>query len=638
MVNTLSKIKTLILYTLMVLFPVFVITSFSSPIIVSKIFILALTIIILLFISLIEAFIMGRFSFRYGKFDIAVVLLILVSIVSTFLTANKANALISPGSAAFIIFGSLLYFLSNNIINTEHKTGFYISLLISAVLVSVANIFSELKLFANISFLPTYVKDPSFSVLGGHLPTLIFLAVLIPVFIGVVIKEKDLYIKGVVTTLIAVILLGSLLSIKNILLNSLNQTRLLDFKSSWEIAIESIKNQPILGVGPGNYLIAFNKYKPINFNFTKNWNLKFSSASNFYLTYTTELGILGLGSLIVLIASYFTNIYKNRILKGNFIISQYFWNNFSLFLLLISFAFFPAPGPIIILFFLILSLNANPEKIESRSHLGYQVIYCLLLLGIISIMSLYLSKTITSEFYFGKSQSYLQKNEVQNSYAYLQKAIKVNPKVDRYHASFAQVDLAVAATLAQKTDLTDDERKTIAELVQHSINEGKITASLNSDNSDNWELLAKIYKSIIPLAEGSDGFAIQAFNEAIRLDPFNPNLRIGLGGTYYILQKYDEAVKAFNLAVTAKPDLANAHYNLGMAYKAKEDYVNAKKELDLTLSLLDENTKDYQIVLNELANLKDKNENSVTPPPTIESKEETENIISPESIDQLLEN
>ncbi len=91
--------------------------------------------------------------------------------------------------------------------------------------------------------------------------------------------------------------------------------------------------------------------------------------------------------------------------------------------------------------------------------------------------------------------------------------------------------------------------------------------ALNPPRSGNWELLADTYRAIIPLAEGSDQFAIQSYNQAIALDPINPNLRIKLGGVFFALGDYDSAIEAFRTAVLAKPDLANSHFNLAVAYR-----------------------------------------------------------------------
>jgi tetratricopeptide (TPR) repeat protein len=163
--------------------------------------------------------------------------------------------------------------------------------------------------------------------------------------------------------------------------------------------------------------------------------------------------------------------------------------------------------------------------------------------------------------------------------------------------------MALATSLASKTDLTDTDRTTITQLVQAAINEGKATVTLNPGRSGNWEILAQIYRSIMPFAQGADQFTIQTYTQAVALDPTNPNLRIELGGVYYALGNYDSAIDTFKLAVLAKSDLANAHYNLAIAYRDKKDYTDAVTEMNNVLSLVAPGTSDYTLAKSTLDDL-----------------------------------
>ena len=95
------------------------------------------------------------------------------------------------------------------------------------------------------------------------------------------------------------------------------------------------------------------------------------------------------------------------------------------------------------------------------------------------------------------------------------------------------------------------------------------------------------------------------------LDPTNPNLRIALGGVYYALGRYDDAIDAFKLAVLAKPDLANAHYNLAIAYREKKNYDQAIAEMNTVLGLVQKDSADYKLAQSTLEDLK-KNQSTKT--------------------------
>jgi len=179
-------------------------------------------------------------------------------------------------------------------------------------------------------------------------------------------------------------------------------------------------------------------------------------------------------------------------------------------------------------------------------------------------------------------------------------AITQSPYVDRYHASLAQVEMAIASSIANNKDLTEEDRQTITQLISQAINEGKATVTLNQGRSANWELLAQIYQNIMSFAEGADQFAIDTYTQAVALDPINPNLRIGLGGVYYALGRYDDAIDIFKLAALAKPDLANSHYNLAIAYGEKKNYDSAIAEMNTVLTLVAKDSPDYTLAKNTL--------------------------------------
>jgi tetratricopeptide (TPR) repeat protein len=258
----------------------------------------------------------------------------------------------------------------------------------------------------------------------------------------------------------------------------------------------------------------------------------------------------------------------------------------------------------------------------------------------------YASRALAAEIKFKKSLDALVANQGTQTYDLMREAINTNPFVDRYHASYSLVNLILANSIAQNENITDQDRDTIAQLIQQAIREAKAVVTLNPQRAGNWELLASTYRAIIPFAEGADQFAVQTYNQSIVLDPINPNLRIALGGLHYALGDYDTAIRVFELATFTKPDHANAHYNLAVAYREKGDIQKSVNEITLVLSLVDRNSDDYELVRTELENLEKRlpaetaeGTETLTPPqpaeepviqPPLELPEEAEPPAAPE--------
>ncbi|KKR73541.1 MAG: hypothetical protein UU16_C0019G0003 [Candidatus Woesebacteria bacterium GW2011_GWA2_40_7] len=291
--------------------------------------------------------------------------------------------------------------------------------------------------------------------------------------------------------------------------------------------------------------------------------------------------------------------------------------------IIVILVFYPASPIVIFPLYILLSLFSKSEvKIFSASNTKFATVVIGILLGMgVLVADFFGAKAVMAEQTFKKSLDALGKNDAKTTYDLMQKSVRENPKVDRYHASLAQVDMALAQSIANKKDITDSDKNTVTQLIQQAISEGKAAVNLNPQRSGNWEVLAQIYRSVMPFATGADQFAIQSYSQAVALDPTSPNLRIVLGGVYYALGRYDDAIDTFKLAVLTKPDFANAHYNLAVAYKAKKDYDKAITEMNTVLTLVAKDSSDYDLAKKELDDL-EKNK-SISPDKTADGQDLT---------------
>lgn len=67
-----------------------------------------------------------------------------------------------------------------------------------------------------------------------------------------------------------------------------------------------------------------------------------------------------------------------------------------------------------------------------------------------------------------------------------------------------------------------------------------------------------------------------AFYEAkVKADPRVPENRVNLGYTYYLKDKYNEALKQFQVAVELDPKYYQAYYNMGVVYKDQKRWDDA---------------------------------------------------------------
>lgn len=597
MLKILEIKKKFILYALIVLYPVFVFSFAATTYVLPKEILLTVLTGLVVIVWIAESVLKNSLSFKVGKFDLPILLIAASYIISgIFATPNKMEAFFYPGVVTTVAASAILYFVINQL-DAKSKEGITFAIIISGILLSVVGLFAQIGILGKISLLPSFVKDATFNPIGGNLPAIIYLGVVLAVTAEFIYKQKDLVYRLFAGVAAAVVILGLAVLIKNILPGSPQSLKLPDFNTSWQVGLEAVKVSPFLGVGPANYLTAFNRFRPVTYNSSELWQMRFTTATDFYLTALTELGFAGMIAFAVLIFVVYKTVAKKFDLKFLPVI-----------LLLVLFAVFPIAPVLVTTLFVLLAVvseseNKNTNILAESSAKSAVILVCLPILVALGVFYYLGTKWVLAENTYTKSLYALSQNDANGTYNLMTQAINQNTQVDRYHASLAQVDMALAGSLATKKNITDADKTTITQLVQQAINEGKATVTLNPGRAGNWEVLGQIYRNIMAFATGADQFAVQTYTQGIALDPTNPNLRVSLGGVYYALGQYDNAIDTFKLAVLAKPDLANTHYNLSVAYAAKKDYDNAITEMNTVIGLVPKDSQDYKLAQSALSDL-----------------------------------
>jgi tetratricopeptide (TPR) repeat protein len=613
--KSLLKIEKYLFWIIVFVFPIIVLPIFPNYVSTAKLTVLSFGVGLILLVKAARILTEQKLDIASGNFDFPVLLLLSAYIASAIIrTPNKMNAFLMPGTATLMISSILFYFLLNQ--NREAKKTIAIPFLLSGIVVSIFSALSMSGLMARIPGAPSFLADKSFTLLGGNLPVFLYLLFLTPAGLGLVVNEEKILKKVGYLISLAIVTIGAAANLYNILPGKPNFPKSPGLAISWEIAVDALKSSPLLGIGPANFQEAFDRFRPITYNQTDNWNLRFSSASNFYLTALTEVGLLGLSALILLAIVIYRTIQKDinekKLVDWGIAADP---DMITLITLAILLAVYGSEFVLVLPFFSFLAVAAKTNKItlnfQAQSGEGTQKFASALPSFLVSLpiilatlaFGFFATRALMAEATFKKSLDAVAQNNGGDAYNLMIKAINQNPRVDRYHASLSQIEFAIANNISQKPEgqnLTDEEKNTVTQLIQQSIAEGKAAVSLNPTSSQNWTLLASLYRSVMAFAQGSDQFAIQSYNQAIALNPIDTNLRVSLGGVYFALGDYDNAIDALKLAVLTKPDFANARYNLAVAYREKGEINKAIAEMTNVLSLVDKDSQDWQTAKKEL--------------------------------------
>ncbi|MEK7617378.1 MAG: O-antigen ligase family protein [Patescibacteria group bacterium] len=404
----------------------------------------------------------------------------------------------------------------------------------------------------------------------------------------------------------------------------------LPFLTSWKISVSTFRDSPFWGSGPGTYLFNFTSYKPVEFNQTKFWNIKFDAGFNEYLQILANLGGVGFFATLALTVIFVSKALSILRTKDPSLVGLSLAGMTFFVILLLHVSTLPTfvLGLIISACFWMKTLREeqNPSllfKIANFSRAFEQNLRIEALPSILLVISVSLvlftaffgGKLYIADFHHRESLNAISKNDGILALNKLTASAKLNPWSDLYRTDLARVNFALANAIAQARgpteaspagSLSNQDKQNIQGLLQESIGAAKAATSLSPRSAVNWEILALLYRQIAGVAQNALLFSLDSYGRAIFNDPFDPALRLNVGGVYYAVKNYDLAIRFFQDSINLKPDFANGFYNLSVALRDKGDLNTALQAAERAVQLIDASSSDYKVATDYLNDLRAK--------------------------------
>lgn len=633
---------------LFILFPVFFLDKTTDAFVLTKQLLLISLSSLALLIYGIRTLIDGKLRLRTSPFDVPVALLVIISLASAFFSVNRYDALVAFTPFLFVGF---LYFVIVNTVRTQKQLLFLLSTLtIGAVLASLLAILSFLKAYP-LPFAYSHVQY--FTAFGSQLDQALYLALILPIagyfgyeYLTSASKKQNAQslaaaaegthkkpngAMGLFGLAFVIIAVGLGLTVYWLLTSQ--HPLILPYSTGLQTAFAAISQSGnvfkslLVGSGFGTYINDFSQFKPASYNLNQTlWALTFFRSSSFALELMATTGLLGIVTFGFLIF---------RVLREkNFFLP--------LILALIASLVLPFSFTLLALLFILLGLFAivcihnNPHKYGDaefslvaikdgflrRLHNGEHVeqskaerriskvlpsIFLVLLLAVLALPLYLVGRFAMSDLIFQQSLVAASKNDGINTYQLQTEAINTFPYRDIYYRSFSQTNLALANAIAtnQPKDASPSAtaQSNILKLIQQSISAGRTAVTISPATSFNWNNLSSIYRSLIGFGQNADKFTVLTLNQAIALDPNNPQQYVDLGGVYYQLGQFDDAIRQFQTAVNLKQDYANGYYNLGHALQEKGQYEQAMAMYQTVKQLVNGNPENSKKIDEDIASL-----------------------------------
>jgi tetratricopeptide (TPR) repeat protein len=569
----------------------------------------------------VKTLLLGKVRIRRTPFDLPILLLLLALLLSAIFSAVKIDSFtnVLPVIMAGIAYFGIVY----NTKNEKSVLALITSLLAGAILLSLISLFTFFKVYI---FPFDFAKNVAFTPAGSILDQALYLLFVLPIglyflapFIlkrklGETSEEKRIDIIKIVgfggASLL--ILVGLSVSIYNLLKVPGNFV-ILPLETGFQTAFAAISQDSgrilqglLFGSGFGEYLMDFTRFKQATFNLNPTlWTFAFTHSSTFVLELLATTGILGFFSYLFLCYK----IVREKplfvpiliVLAASFVLPLSFYTLVVIFFLLAVYASLRGLIDNQKYFDVELELVALKKGFlafapESQREKGYGKMLSYTVFAVIVVLTLsigYLSYDyLATNIVFEKSLVAASKNDGQLTYndqtATL--ATFTGKYNDVYYRVFSQTNLSLANSLAASVPKgaspSAQTQQTIYTLVQQSINTARQATTMSPLNTIDWQNLATIYRNLIGFGQNADQFAILAEQQAVQLDPTNPQAYIALGGIYYQLGQWDKAQEQFQQSANLKPDFANAYYNIAHTLIQKNDLKDALTALQTVRSLV----------------------------------------------------
>jgi len=391
---------------------------------------------------------------------------------------------------------------------------------------------------------------------------------------------------------------------------------LLDSQTSKTITWQSIKDYPILGSGQGTYMNDFVKFKPVEFNQSNFWNIRFDKSPSHLMEMIGTTGILGILSYLPILFIFLLimslslqrmrdkgeaktkeerikNKEANReklvilpfflgwlaLAAGQFVYMQntalsfYFW-------------FFTALGIVGWQKIQSIPYRKLTFSFKKMPEIGLVMNIILLIIAFAIAGLFYLGGTFYyADALFRQSSETSETNE--DLLLKMEKIVNLNGYRENYRRALSQVYLINAWNEANKAE-EEQNIQLLQLLATGSIDQAREASVLSPNSISTWENLGNIYRDSAGLVGETIPFALEAFAKANELEPNNPFLyrercRLGLTSEE---KNWDETVSYCQKAVELKENYLDAHIQLALVYEEKGDLEKAVEQMEAILGKL----------------------------------------------------
>lgn len=393
-----------------------------------------------------------------------------------------------------------------------------------------------------------------------------------------VAQNRRIPVPSLVVLLISVVFIFAGGRIGNQLSTSLNISQV-EARPSWsatfEVAKQTLNEDPLLGSGPNQFSQEWLKWKPAGINNTIFWNTDFSYGVGLIPTFLATNGILGILAWIAFfllflysgfkaILSTLSDQFAQYIVTSSFLVSLFLW----------IFSIFYIPSQTIFaLTFLFTGLfvaSLITEKFQNNKTISFiddpragfvsVLILILLLIGSVTLGYTLVEKYTATVLFQKGVISFNTNGDIDKAENLIGRAVAMSPQ-DIYYRFLTELTLIRMNTLLGQDTSTvsaDTVRTEFQSLLGVALDRARQAVALNPKNYENLMTLGRVYESVVPIDQAAYDSARTIYEQAFAQNPHSPAIILTLA----------------RLEV-AKGDNAKAREEIVRALQEKNNYTEA---------------------------------------------------------------
>lgn len=496
-----------------------------------------------------------------------------IAILSSGIFPNKTSNLLGSWNELAIFFGfsCLLCSISLNVLN-KNKIFFgsilFISL-ISLILINFKMVWVALSVFLLVFLIYTFSNSKDTKTFTA-LPLAVFVVSVLFIFLNPII--------------------GSILETSELNYIEVRPS----FSGTFEIIKGSLKENPVLGSGPGTFVYNWLKFKSQTINLTQFWNARFNYGVGIIPSFFATGGIIIISAWILFFVFLIFQFFKIISVKNEekdeyafsiifFFSAAYLW--FFNFVYTSAFTIFAWAFVFTGLFIAQMTrtqkIKSRDISIESDPKIKFLASFAVLLIIIASLGSFYaFSKKYFASYYFAKGVNiFNSKGDLDAAEKFILKSVNLDTQ-DKEYRALSEIGILKMQNIINDTASPPDAlRARFQSVLSSTIQHAQNAVNINNIEPMNYINLAKVYEAVIPLKiEGASDLAISNLSEAFKRDPLNPDILVSKAKIEVSMNNLKDAKIDLEKSIELKPDYAVSNFMLAQIEAAEGNLENAIKK------------------------------------------------------------